>query len=90
MRTATILSLTLGAIGLTFLVPVPRASAMTMAAPAVIDMAAPNNGHVEQVRTVCRRYRVHRYGRWYWRTRCYRTPDRYRYRPYRAWPHQYY
>jgi hypothetical protein len=85
MRTATILSLVAGAIALTFTAAVPRANALTTTAPAIIDTAAPNNGQVEKVRYVCRRYRVRRYGRWHWRTRCYWRPDRYYHRPYRSY-----
>lgn len=77
MRTATILSVAVGAIAVTFMTPVPRASAITTAAPAAIDQAAPSN-MVEKVRTVCRRYRVRYHGRWVWRTRCYHTPNYYR------------
>ncbi len=87
MRIATILSLAVGAFALTLMTPAPRANAMTTAAPAAIDTVAPNAGQVEKVRYVCRRYRVRRHGRWYWRTRCYWRPDRYYHGPYR---HRYY
>jgi hypothetical protein len=82
MRITKILSIAVGAIALTFMTPAPRASAMTTTVPAAIDAITPNNGQVEKVRTVCRRYRVYRHGRVYWRTRCYRTPNRY----YRRYP----
>ena len=93
MRTATILSLAAAAIALTFMTPAPRASAMTTTVPAAIDTAVPNNGLVEKVRTVCRRYRVRYRNHWVWRTRCYHVADHYRphrpYRPYRS-PHRRY
>jgi hypothetical protein len=83
MRTAKNLSIAVGVLALTFVASAPRASAMTIAAPATIDTVAPNNGMVEKVRTVCQRYRYWRHGRWHWRTRCYTTPSRrYYYRPY--------
>lgn len=85
MRRTAILSFAVGAAAMTFLAPAPRASAMTTAAPAAIDAVAPN-AQVETVRYVCRRYRVHRHGRWYWRSRCFWARDDYR--PYR--PHHYY
>ena len=90
MRTRTILSLAVGAIALVMLTPVPKASAITLPAPAAVDTAAPSNGVVEQVRYVCRRYRVRRHGRWYWTRRCWWRPGPY-YRPYyRPYRHRYY
>lgn len=78
MRTTAILSVVVGAIALTFMTPVPRASAMTTTAPAAIDQAAPSNALVENVRYVCRRYRVRRHGHWVWRRHCYWTRPYYR------------
>jgi len=89
MRTAKIITLAVGAIALTFLATAPRAHAITITAPAGIETVAPGKALVQKVRYVCRRYRVRRYGRWHWRTRCYWTRPHYRpYRPYRH--HRYY
>jgi hypothetical protein len=91
MRITAILSVVVWAIALTLMTPMPQASAMTTAAPAVIDQVAPNNALVENVRYVCRRYRVRRHGYWVWRTRCYwtRPYHRYYYGPYRHYRHRY-
>ena len=89
MRTAKIITLAVGAIALTFLATAPRAHAITITAPAGIETVAPGKALVQKVRYVCRRYRVRRYGRWHWRTRCYWTSPRPYYRPHRR-PHRYY
>ncbi|HZD88877.1 MAG TPA: hypothetical protein VE224_02155 [Pseudolabrys sp.] len=90
MRKAAVLSLAVGAIAMTFMASAPRASAMTSAVPAAMETVAPHNGQIEKVRNVCRRYRVHRHGRWYWRTRCHWVPGPYYYGPPGPWHHRYY
>ena len=92
MRFTTTLSIAVGAIALTILTPVPRASAMPAASPAVLDRIAPNDGQAQNVRhrRVCERYRYWSHGHWRYRTRCYYPSHRaYRYNPYRYGPHRY-
>lgn len=88
MRIAKVVTFAVGAIALTFLATAPRAHAFTTTAPAGIETVAPGKAVVQKVRYVCRRYRVRRHGRWYWRQRCYWTRPYYRpYRPHRYWWH---
>jgi hypothetical protein len=67
MRTATMMTLAAGAIALALALPAQRAQAFTSPAPSGLAAATEGASPVEQVRTVCRRFRT-AYG---WRTRCW-------------------
>jgi hypothetical protein len=85
MRTRTIITLAVGAIALTLMLPTPRSQAMTLPAPAGIADQAQDTGLVTNVRTVCRGY--WRHGRYYRRCWWVGPPRGYYYRPYRHYRH---
>ena len=82
MRTRTIITLAVGAIALTLILPTPRSEAMTLPVPAGIAQATEDTSVLKEVRYVCRRY--WRYGRWH--RRCWWVQPR-RYYYYRPWRH---